>query len=324
MELMLQSALAWVVLLVASVAAVEIALPLLAPRLRRAAVEGRLPLVVAFCWLPFGLATALLAGCYAPWAMAAVGLGYDHCGAHGGHLHLCARHAREIDLAGLGWTTLVAASAWTSIGMCELGADLRKGRGLVRSLRALSDQEQGGVAIVDADVPWSVTAGLWRPRILVTSALLSSFDERQRGAVLAHERCHVRERHAMVKLIAAVGALTFRSSSRHALLGWVALACERRCDEEAAEAIGDRLDVAATLLATRRALGDRLPLGVLGLEGSKASFETRIRGLTGPFASIPPSAGRLAIVVPALASAALLVGHELHHEIETILSFLVH
>lgn len=328
MPLLLQSALAWFVLLVASVIAVEMILPLLAPRLRRVATEGRLPLVVAFCWLPVGIASTVLAGCYAPWALAALGFGHDHCGVHGGHLHLCVQHVYGVDLAGLGWATLIAVGAWLTVGGRELVVDLWRGRALLRSLWALADREQDGVAVVDAEVPWSVTTGLWRPRIIVTSALLGALSARQWLAVLAHEDGHVRERHALVKLVAAIGSLVFRPSTRRMLLGQVALACERRCDERAAAVIGDRLDVAATLLATRRALGDRqrgpLPLGLLALHGSAAGFEARIRGLAEPVGSIPSSAAHLTALVGALAPALLILGHEIHHEVETLLSFFVH
>lgn len=329
MALLMQSAVAWLVLLVLSATVIDIFFPLLAPRLRRAAAAGRLPMLVAFCWLPAGIASALLVGCYAPWALAMLGLGRDHCDVHGGHLHLCIQHVHGVSLAELGWASLVALGVWLSLSARELVADLWRGRRLIQSLDACAyddagDIDQDGVMVVDADVPWSLTAGLLRPRIVVTSALLRTFSQRQRDAVLAHERCHVTERHGAVKLLAALGALIFRPSTRRTLLGDVTLACERRCDEHAAGAIGDRLDVAATLLATRQALGDRLPLSVLALQGSAAGLEIRVRGLTDATGSIPSSAAHLVAAATALVGAAPIMGHELHHHIETLVSFLVH
>jgi hypothetical protein len=322
--LLLQSALAWLVLLVVSAIVVEMVFPLLAPRLRRAAMEGRLPILVAFCWLPAGAASALLLGCYAPWALAALGFGHDHCGVHGGHLHLCVRHVHGVGLAHLGWVLLMAVGGWLVVSGRELAADLWRGRGLIQSLHACADVDDDGVVVVDADLPWSVTAGLLRPRVVVTSALIETFSLRQREAVLAHERCHVKERHAVIKLLASVGAMMFRPSTRLALLGDVTLACERRCDEHAAAAIGDRLDVAATLLAARRALFDRLPLGVFALQGTAAGLELRVRGLTDRSGVVPASVGRVVGLAAGFAVVALITGHELHHEVETLLSYLVH
>lgn len=128
-----------------------------------------------------------------------------------------------------------------------------------------------------------------------------------------------RERHALVKLAATFGALCLRPATRRVLPQELALACERRSDEAAAEAVGDRFEVAATLLATRRALSQRPPLGVLALNGA-AGFEARIRGLIDRAEGVRHGSGRLIAAGSLVAGSALMAGNELHHGIETVLS----
>lgn len=322
-HLLIQSALAWLVLLVACSALVEMLRPLVWRRVRRAAADGRLSWCVAWCWLPVWMATALLAGCYAPWALAGLGWSHDHCNDHGGHIHLCLQHVLAADMRAAAWLLLGAIGAWLALGAGELLGDVRRSRDARQALDALAGGPDG-LNVVDADVPWSVTVGIWSPRIFVTSALLRMLSSEARQAVLAHERCHARERHALAKLVAMVGALVFRPSTRRALLGQVALACERRSDEHAAQAVGDRLEVAAALLTARRALGRHLPLGVLAFDDAASSFETRIRGLAAPPPVARGSWARFGIAVCGVAGLAVWSGHALHHEVETLLSLFVH
>ncbi len=318
-DLVVQAGLAWALLLICGVVIVELTYPLLRERMGRAALSGDLRPVLVLCWAPVLLATVVLAGCYTPSLLAALGSFHDHCSLDGGHVHLCVEHAQASDIGYLSWVLGGVVLAWLVPGLWELATDLRRGWALERSLRGLSAASAAGAMVIDADLPMSVTTGLWSPKIFMTTALEAALSPDQRRAVLEHERCHARERHAFVKLVGVLGALVFRRSTRRALLGHLALACERRSDEAAAAATGDRLDVAAALLATRRAIRHRAPLGTVALHGAEG-FEARIRRLTDGVDAPPIPAAKVASWVVGVAAFGLMVGHELHHGVETVTS----
>lgn len=318
-DLVLQSAVAWLLLLIGSAVAVAAVHALARRRFRRLATSGRVFSLVVVGWLPVLIASLVLAGCYAPWVLAAMGWGHDHCDHHGGHVHLCLEHIYPAKAGLLSWGLFGVVAAWLALGLSELAKDVESGLRLQRSLVALSEGDGGNAAIVDAEIPLSVTAGLWSPRIFVTSALVRVLSPLQRRAVLEHERCHARERHALLKLVASIGAVWLPRSTRRALLADVALACERRSDEAAADALGDRLEVAAALLATQRALRHRAPLGVLSFQGSDG-FEARIRGLTERARNVELRLGRIGVAIAAAAALAVVAGNQLHHGMETVLS----
>lgn len=315
--LLLQTFVAWLLLMVGCALTFELLRPILFRFARRAALGGRLPTLVALCWSPVLIATLLAAGCFLPWMLAVAGISHDHCAVHTGHVHLCVDHVRAAGASVFTWALFAATAVWAGIGARQLVTGLRRGLTFQRTLRALADDDQ--TTMLDAEVPLSVTTGLWRPRIFMTSGLLGLLSDEQQRAVLEHERCHARERHALTKVIAAMGAIVLRPSTRRVLLGEVALACERRSDEAAALEIGDRLEVASTLLATRRALRDYPQHGVLALHGSD-SFEARIRVLSdGELRNAPPAVhGALALLI---AGVCLAIGSQLHHGVETLLSF---
>jgi len=319
-HLLLQTLVAWLLLIVGCVLVFELVRPLVVRLARRMALAGRLPSLVALCWSPVLVATLLAIGCYLPWLLSSTGFSHDHCEIHGGHVHLCVAHVHAAEVGLFSWVLFAVTATWVGAGLRELVLGLRRGLAFHRSLRALAPDDQA--TILDAEVPLSVTTGLWRPRIFVTSALFDVLSESQQRAVLEHERCHAREHHALTKLLAALGSIFLRRSSRRALLHEVALACERRADEAAAAKIGDRLEVATALLTTRRALLEHPPHGVLALHGTKG-FEARIRVLSDGAETMSPLLVRVGLTM-GTAVLALAIGYELHHGLETLLShFLV-
>ena len=100
--------------------------------------------------------------------------------------------------------------------------------------------------------PLAVAAGLWRPRTFVSTGLVEALDPDELEVVLAHERAHVRRRDGLWNAAAEFFAFGQWPSVRRALRADLELACEQACDESAAERIGDRLRVAAALLAVER------------------------------------------------------------------------
>jgi Zn-dependent protease with chaperone function len=52
----------------------------------------------------------------------------------------------------------------------------------------------GRVDLIAEVGPFALTVGLWRPRIMVSTGLLSTLSAAELAAVLVHERCHLRRR----------------------------------------------------------------------------------------------------------------------------------
>ncbi len=320
-SLLLQTSVAWLVVVACCVVVVELLFPsVIAPLARRAALAGGVATLLALCWLPALMATLLVAGCYAPWLLASVGWSHDHCETHGGHIHLCVRHAHASGTSVLAWLLFAAAVCWIARGAIELTRSVSRGIRIHRGLSALAEEDwrSPAVSVLDTETPLSLATGVWSPCIFVSRGLLAVLSPTQEHVLLEHERCHVRERHALLKLVAAIGAILLRKSTRRALLGDFALGCERRSDEAAAASVGDRLEVATTLLVGRRAAVDALPHGVMALEGIDG-LEARVRMLTdAPKNRAVVLVGSAAVVLGVLG---LITGHRLHHGVETLLSY---
>lgn len=314
-DFVLQTGVAWLLVLAAAVMLLELGAPALVASTRAAALRGRVLRVVMMCWMPIVIATVLVVGCYMPWALARFGWINDHCETHGGHVHLCVEHVHDAAASSAAWLLFFAVAVWLTRGLVEVVRGVRRGHLMRRELNVLEGEQHDDVCVVDAELPLSLTIGLWSARIFVTRGLLDALSPVQRQVMLEHERCHVRERHALLKLAGALGALVWRKETRRNLLELVALACERRGDEAAAAHVGDRLEVATTLLAGRRALREAELHGVLGLGSS--DLETRVRLLA---ASRQRDERTPVALVLAVLTIGLFAGHGLHHGLETVLS----
>ena len=138
---------------------------------------------------------------------------------------------------------------------------LRRARRLAGWRRRLVLLRRGARQKLAPDVRWipserafSVTVGLLRPEIWVSSALGAKLSPRQLEVVLAHEREHVRRRDSLRRWIAHALSWPLPPRTRRALLADLALASEQVCDAEAGRRIGDRLGVAETIVAVERLL----------------------------------------------------------------------
>lgn len=85
------------------------------------------------------------------------------------------------------------------------------------------------------------------PHIVASSGMLRLLDTRQRRALLAHERSHLRHRHDLYLLAGRLSAALNPLLTRHR--DEIAYLCERWADEDAAEHLGDRTVVADSLVS---------------------------------------------------------------------------
>jgi Zn-dependent protease with chaperone function len=308
----------------ATAAALSLSWPLLLRALRRLAPAPRASAALGLACAPAALPCALVALCLAPGVTMLLGGHADHCLAHHQHAHLCLVHPISALTA-----PLAAVLAISGVALLVAGARSRVAvRGAWRRLAALESAATGalapGVALVRHARPFSIAAGLWRPRIWISTALADALSSEQLEVVIEHERAHVRRRDALTRLVASACAIPLWPSVRHALLSELALAQEQTCDEVAGRRTGDRLRVADAILAVERLSGAASPaepLGLLAFGGS--TVPERVHSLLGePPATVSPR--HAALAAAGIAVGAVLGADPLHHATEHVLGVLVH
>ncbi len=213
---------------------------------------------------------------------------------------------------------------WLLVGMAATGLGVATARlaaaqvATWRAVRSLLRAVGTGGGLVPASDPLSVTAGLFRPLVLVSTGLRRALVPEHLDVVLEHERAHARRRDPLRMAVAALLAAGHLPGTRRLLLSDLALACEQAADEEAAAAVGDRVRVAETIVAVERLMGSvpaRLRAAT-GMGGSSA--QARVEGLLRePSPTVPRTGPGMAWAVAA--AAAVLLASTLHHVTETLL-----
>ena len=149
------------------------------------------------------------------------------------------------------------------------GTDLRRMRRLHRERVDLVARVDGGVSVLEHDLPVAYCVpGMSRSRIVVSRSTLTSLAPAEFSAVLEHERSHLRARHDLVLEAFTVLHLAFPR--------WVASAAARREVEVLVEVLADRAacrsgDRRALLSALLALAGSPSPAGSLGSGSSLAA-----------------------------------------------------
>jgi Zn-dependent protease with chaperone function len=247
----------------------------------------------------------------------------DHCIVHDdGHAHLCFRHlpssVSPVVLVGLAGLAL-AMLAKTLRSLRRFHRHQR----LLGTLVATAEHDASlDVSIVESPLPICMATGALRPRILVARALLDALEDEERTIVLAHERCHVERRDALIAAIASLAASLHMRWIGRWLRAELGIAAEQVCDEQAARIVGDRVAVAATILVVQRAWSaEPGHVDSLGVAFAGACIERRVRSLLAP----PLRVRSFAVLAWCLALAAALevtAAGELHHLVESFVSHL--
>jgi hypothetical protein len=137
------------------------------------------------------------------------------------------------------------------IALCAIVNELRAARRLAGWLARLHPIPRDGVFVIDDDRPEAFCAGLWRPRVYITSGALAVLDTPALRAVLAHERHHARRRDPLRLAASRVIArsLFFLPAVRELRRGQQILV-EISADESAVnDAAGDRSTLARAILS---------------------------------------------------------------------------
>ena len=146
--------------------------------------------------------------------------------------------------AGVSGGALVAALITFAAAATVAVRRVRALQDAYRSCRRLTTGDVELVVVNDDEIGALAIPG--RPgRIVLSRRLLTELTPRQRKAVLAHERSHLRHGHHWHRSVVAVCAAI--NPLLRGLPAATAQAVERWADEDAAAEIGSRADVAATL-----------------------------------------------------------------------------
>jgi Zn-dependent protease with chaperone function len=277
--------------------------------------------------LPILAAAALMLSATLPSLLSLELPGFDHCTLHhDSHPHLCFVHLPSMGVnAGALFVLLVLLGYGVlraSLAAARVGRALRVLRGLGLSGEARRDL---GVTIIETSQPLCLTAGLLRPRVLLSRGLLGTLSDEERAIVLAHERAHVRRRDALVATLVRVLATVHVSSVARWLVREIDIAAEQACDEEAGRAVDDRLAVASAILAVERAThhSAMAQLAPVAVAFGQRAAERRVEALLAD--PVPPrSLLALTLLAGAVALALLSQSGELHHLIESLLSYVAY
>lgn len=298
--------------------AVAVTLPRLRPWLSELAPRRRAAALTALLAVPSLGGTALSLLALLPGVASTVWPSLDHCLQHDDqHFHLCLQHAPAAIDQGLATAFLIIATVPVVFTLAVTALRVRKGLRLVRALEG-NAQSTDAHNVVPSSSPLAITAGLWSPRVYVSTSIHNSLGDESRRAVLAHEAAHVRRRDPLRTLLAEVMAAWHLPHTRRTLLGDLRLAIEELCDAEAGRTVGDRFAVASALVEVGRMLHESTVPTTVGFDG--ADIELRVRRLLAPPTSDTPWS-------PSIGAAALAVGLllcvPLHHLTETALTLAV-
>lgn len=156
------------------------------------------------------------------------------------------------------------------------GTSLRRMRRLHRERVDLVARLDGGVSVLDHDVPVAYCVpGMSGARIVVSRSTLTRLAPAELDAVLGHERSHLRARHDLVLEAFTVLHLAFPR--------WVASASARREVEVLVEVLadraacrgGDRRDLLSALVTLA---GSPAPAGSLGSTGPALAARAEVLG----------------------------------------------
>jgi Zn-dependent protease with chaperone function len=289
------------------------------PRFRRSigslAPEDRARRLSLLAAMPWILACGILFLAFLPSFITIPGLIEDHCLPHDHHPHLCLRHGLWAP-SGEAWGILAVLGAAGGAFWLRFLRRLLEGQRQVRTLLRFA-KEAGDFHLLPSSRAMAFSAGLLRPRTLLTSAVMSSLDADDLQVLLAHETAHARRRDALRLVVTEALLMSVPRRVRKLLLEDLSLACEEACDRAALPQAGCPERMAEVLIRVQR-LGMTAPMGVPGAAGSQLSL--RIHALLDRAYPPSPAWTRILWLSPVL----LLLADPVHHAAETLLGFVNH
>jgi len=248
----------------------------------------------------------------------AIGVGHDHCLAHGSHHpHLCPHHRGEAPGIVLVVIALLLCTRTAQL-LVALGRGIRRSRDTLGSL-AQACEERACVRVFPSDDPQAFVLGTLRPMVHVSSGLLA-LGPHIVEPVLAHERVHARRRDLLWRALCPVMAVGHWPMIANAVRMRVMAAQEMAADAEAAETLSDgRFKIAEALVLVARM--SRMPS--IGMSFTQGDLKTRVQALLEGHRKFSNASTRALLLCALRLPVALGASHDLiHHGLETLLGVL--
>lgn len=286
------------------------------PQVRR----HRLFLLAALPWL--GPLTSLAVAVLPAW-LTLGGYLVDHCEVHGlGHPHLCFVHLPALHVEGAQAGLLLLSSL--ALCFALLAYAVREGR-LHRRMKTFLQLLSADACIVTlaTRLPLAFTAGILKPRIVMSQTLHAALTLKERHAVVRHEIAHIRAGDPWQNLVfEGLLLLHFPWIARRLRPQW-RRAMEEQADNYVVKQSGDALTLAEALLKTAKvqsALPVHTPASVLRVDG--IDTPARITRLLNPV-DYTPSRINWSVAAAVLIVGLLCISPMMHHGLETLLGYLV-
>lgn len=222
----------------------------------------------------------------------------------GGLLTRCGRLIAAIVAQPTARPGVTGAMIILGLGVVSLGRGLVSAWRRQRLVRGIPRSDRlDGVVITVWPEPVAFTAGLLRPRVVISKAFMSQTPAKWQRVVLAHEEAHRKGRHPLLLFIADVVATSLPFPAFCRLSEALKTALEERADEMAAAAVGDNATVAEAIAGVAL-----YSSGGTGFEGREV---VRIRRLMRESMPVPMLFSVMFALAPFLI-VAFALGHAIH------------
>jgi hypothetical protein len=292
----------------------------LRPRLGLLEPEQRFRVTLFICASPLLVGVVIATATLLPSVGGLLLTELDHCSDHHlGHDHLCFTHTPE-SLGLEVWLLLAGLVAGIGPFAISQGIALLRASRNANALVARSSVEKG-LNVIDSGAPFAITVGIFAPRVVVSRGLIDHLPPEHLKVVLAHEQAHVHRRDSLWKVLASILSLVFFPATRRVLLADLVLAAEQACDKDAADQIGNRIQVAQAILFMERLLnGFTASYRTVTTAFDNAPAVRRVELLLAETKTSAPV--RLDIFIVLFVALALRFASSLHHAAETLLGLL--
>lgn len=253
----------------------------------------------------------------------------DHCPQHLHHLHLCLFHGASWAHQVWAVTTVAFIGTIISTRIIHRAGALFNARVALRRVARVSQRlasPAGEVFLAPATTPFCFVAGLFAPRIFVSTAAWERLDEAERAAMLAHEQAHAEQgdlwRRSLLDGFALFAAPLFAT----ALVERWSNATERLCDHRAALVVGEPEPVARALLSFARVGLGRSPVASACFLPAGGEVVDRVEAVLageGDGSHVARSvAVGAAVVIALVIVGSTALADPLHHALESLLGTL--
>ena len=311
----------WASFAMLTAASIALATPSLRPALRNLAPGLRANVLRALLVAPVVGGASATFLCFLPKMVGLVAPQLDHCVAHGDHhVHFCPNHPPDALFGAAFW--IVAGSLALVVGatLVRRASRLRRARIEANALMRTADRDGArDVWVLPTGDPVALSVGFGDRRTLVSTGLLDRLDDAALDVILAHEDAHRVRRDGLWRAVTGLLSWTHWPAVARRLEAELEVACEQACDERAAQVVGDRLSVAATILAVARLRTHDGAAHPALLAFGASQLDDRVRALVEDDRRIGLRPGVAPLLVSATVLSALLLADPLHHVFETLL-----